>query len=68
MAVRQTKKKAAPKRPPGRKNPARKRRTSRNANGIFSLKRIFAALVLMGILIFSIGVAGYVIFFRTVLA
>lgn len=63
MAASQAKKKTTAK-----KRPAKGRKTTRKKSSVFSLKRVFAAVILMGMLVFSIGVVGYVIFFRTVLA
>lgn len=73
MAVSQAKKKTVARKRPAkksstRKGPAKKRKSARRKSGGLSFKRLFAAVVLMGMLVFSIGVVGYVIFFRTVLA
>ena len=68
MAVSQTKKRTVARKRPAKKSPAKKRKPTRKKSGGFSFKRLFAAVVLMGMLVFSIGVVGYVIFFRTVLA
>lgn len=46
----------------GRKNNNRTPRTE----GFRKLRKVFSILVLFSLLMFSLGAAGYVIFFRTV--
>lgn len=56
--------------PKPKKAPARKRRSrsARKKKSGASLKRLIVFLSLAGLLIFTVGAVGYVIFFRTVLA